>query len=158
MDFKSLGKTLLGTVAPTVAGALAGPGAASAITGIEKIFGLDASKATQQEVETAISNATPEQQLQLKQLEWNFQLEKLKAEYADTASARNMAIANKDSTQKILAYLVVAMTVFGEGYILIHGAPATIDQVVLGRILGTLDSALCLVLAFYFGSTHSSNK
>jgi hypothetical protein len=36
------------------------------------------------------------------------------------------------------------------------GQPKGIDGVVLGRILGTLDSALMLVLGYYFGSSAGS--
>lgn len=158
MDFKSLGKTLLATVAPTVAGALGGPGASLAVNGLEKIFGFTPGQSVPEQLSDAIAGATPEQQMQLKEMELNFRLESLKTEYADTASARSMAVATKDNTQRILAYLIVAMTCLGEGYMLVHGAPVGIDQVVLGRILGTLDAALTLVLAFYFGATHSSNK
>jgi len=57
----------------------------------------------------------------------------------------------------ILAFVVVAMTIAAEGYVLMYGAK-TVDPVVLGRILGTLDSALILVLCYYFGSSAGSSE
>ena len=52
----------------------------------------------------------------------------------------------------ILAIATVLIVGAVEGRIFFHGMPPGLDGVVVGRILGTMDSALMLVLAFYFGS------
>lgn len=57
-----------------------------------------------------------------------------------------------------IAILVLAAGIGGEGMILWHGVPAGLDGVILGRILGTLDAAVMLVLTYYFGSTRNSNS
>lgn len=53
----------------------------------------------------------------------------------------------------IIALLVVIATLAAETVYLFLGTPATIPDVLIGRILGTLDAALLLVLNFYFASS-----
>lgn len=76
----------------------------------------------------------------------------------DTASARQREEIVKDSTPKILAFLVVILCFVGEGFYFFHGAPANASPELIGRILGTLDSALILVLGYYFGSSRGSDR
>ena len=64
----------------------------------------------------------------------------------------------KDWTPRILAAGVVCLTFCGEGWILTHGYPSNVAGELVGRILGTLDSALMLVLAYYFGSSAGSDR
>lgn len=99
-----------------------------------------------------------EQDFAIKMKELGFQhendLEKIAAD--DRANARQREIATHDSTPKIIAYIVVGATLGFEGFILFHGLKADLDQVIVGRILGTLDLALGLVLGYYYGSSASS--
>lgn len=157
MDFKKIA-TAVGALAPTLASFVGGPAGGAAVSALEKVFGFNPGAATDDDLSTAIVGATAEQQIALKKLDLDYKLAVQQAAYSDTASARNMAVQTKDSTPKIIAYLVVAMTCIGEGWLLIHGAVPGIDQALLGRIMGTLDSALMLVLGYYFGATHSNNK
>jgi len=53
----------------------------------------------------------------------------------------------------IIALLVVVATLAAETVYLFLGTPAIIPDVLIGRILGTLDAALLLVLNFYFASS-----
>lgn len=55
-----------------------------------------------------------------------------------------------------LSFVVVITTLFFEGFGLFHGFSREVDDVVLGRILGTLDSLSALVMAYWFGSTRGS--
>jgi Na+-driven multidrug efflux pump len=52
-----------------------------------------------------------------------------------------------------LALITVLIVGVVEGSILHYGAPPGLDGVVLGRVLGTMDSALIMVLSYYFGSS-----
>ena len=52
-----------------------------------------------------------------------------------------------------LALITVLIVGIVEGGILHFGAPPGLDGVVLGKVLGTMDSALMLVLGYYFGSS-----
>lgn len=50
----------------------------------------------------------------------------------------------------VIAFIVVLTTLAAEGGYLFFGTKAGIPDVLVGRILGTLDMALTLVLGFYF--------
>ena len=157
MDLKSIGSAIA-KLAPTVATVLAGPLAGTAVSSLESIFGFNASAASTADAEAAIAGATPEQTLALRALETNYKLALAQAGYADTANARAREEAVHDSTPRLLAYLVVAMTIAGEGFLLIHGTVVGADQAIVGRIMGTLDSALMLVLSYFFGSSHNTSN
>ena len=101
----------------------------------------------------------PEQQVQFEQrmaeLEatTRLQLEKIAAD--DRASARQREIATGDSTNRVLAYLIVA--VFGAAQYAVFTHPFPPDQAIMvARVLGTIDMALGLVLGYYFGSSVGS--
>lgn len=76
----------------------------------------------------------------------------------DRANARNREIEVKDLTPRILAFAVVILCFTGEALYFFRGAPSNAAPELIGRILGTLDSALMLVLAYYFGSSAGSDK
>jgi hypothetical protein len=56
-----------------------------------------------------------------------------------------------------IAILVVMLTLSMEGAIMFGHKP-DIDAVLLGRILGTLDAALLMVLSFYYGASATSQR
>lgn len=166
---------VLKTLLPNLAAALPGPPlvsqmATNAISSILGVKNLEPSG-----VEKAIADAQakdPEIMLKLKQADQDFQLqmEKLGIDSAekmeelasaDRANARGREIAIKDNTNKILAYLVVGLTAIAEGYFgyrVLHGT-SPLDPsmaIILGRILGTLDTSTGIVLAYYFGSSSGS--
>jgi hypothetical protein len=153
---------VLKTVAPTLATALGGPlaGAATGIL-IGKLGGGDAKAA-----ETAIASADPETLVKLQQIDADFKakMEELGVQeeqlaYADTASAREREMAVKDWAPQILGYTVVALTLILEGAILMGwNGGSKVTGEVIGRILGTLDSATLLVLSYYFGSSVGARR
>lgn len=50
----------------------------------------------------------------------------------------------------VIALIVVLVTLAAEAGYLFYGTSAKVPEVLIGRILGTLDAALTLVLGFYF--------
>lgn len=163
MTFSAQALQVLRTVAPTIALAVGGPFGPLAATVLSKVLGTPPgdSKAA----EASLLTATPEQLLALKKAEDDFQVQmrtlgiaEEKLAYDDTASARSREIAVKDNTPKIIAYLVITLVLVAEGSMFFVGQPKGIDGVVLGRILGTLDAALMLVLGYYYGSSAGSAK
>lgn len=68
----------------------------------------------------------------------------------------NVPRPNKNVIEGFIAISVIGCCALAEGMLLWKGAPSNLDGVVLGRILGTLDAAVMLVLSYYFGSTRSS--
>jgi hypothetical protein len=118
-----------------------------------------------QAITTAMAN--PDQLAKLKQIDDDFavqmktlgiqqieDLQKLAAD--DTANARAREIATKDWFTKVLAAGVVLACLTGEALYFFHGTPSTASPELIGRILGTLDTALTLVLGYYFGSSAGS--
>lgn len=154
-------KNIVATVAPGIATALGGPLAGMAVSALAtKMLGKP--NATQAEVQAAVLGATPEDLLKLKLAEIDFQkamsdagikLEELAS--ADRANARDREIKTQDWTPRILAALVVAGWITVQFYLLRHVVDASMRELI-ARVLGTLDSALMLVLSYYFGSSASS--
>jgi hypothetical protein len=166
-------KSILSGVAPflSVAANLATGGATGtavkiAASILTKITGSDVKEEQVADVMTNLAT-TEEGRLKLQESEQAYQkamaelkfdnIEKMRElENADRDSARKREIAVRDWTPRALAIAVVAVTAFLEGWVLLHGLPASIDGVVAGRILGTLDAATMLVLSYYFGSSVGS--
>jgi hypothetical protein len=69
-----------------------------------------------------------------------------------------MQISTKSMTPTVLTWIIVTVTLVAEGLLLFHAMPPGADPLILGRILGTMDSALMLVLGFWFGSSHGSQN
>lgn len=139
-----------------------------AVKGIGQIVGKDVAP-TADSLAAAVAGATPDQIIQMKKLDDDFkaqmqqmgfqheeEIEKLLVQ--DRDSARNREIQTKDRTPKILAFVVCVLCFGGEAAYFFHGARVGTSPELVGRILGTLDSALMLVLSYYFGSSHGSDQ
>ena len=154
---------ILKSVAPGLATALLGPLGGMAVTAIGSALGV--SEPTQEKIQQALSGATPEDLLKVKQAEQQFQkdmraldidLERISA--SDRDSARKMAVETKAWTPAVLSWLIIVATLGLEGYILVNGVPAQVNDLVAGRILGTLDMAFMTVLTFWLGTSNSSRN
>jgi hypothetical protein len=123
--------------------------------------------ANQRAIQAAVTGATPEQMLALKQADNDFSarmqalgfahLEELAQVAAgDRADARNREIKTGDSwTPRLLAAMVLIGWLAVQGFLLTHVVDATMRELI-ARVLGTLDGALMLVLSYYFGSSAGS--
>jgi len=159
MDILKTFGPLIGSVAPTIATALGGPVAGMAVKAISgALFGHD--NATEEEIQTALANPTGDQLAALKKIDADFKvqmkaldidLEQIAAK--DRDSARNMAIMTHDWTPRILAMVVVAAWGITTWYLLRNVIEPSMREII-ARVLGNLDSALVLVLSYYFGSAH----
>jgi len=96
--------------------------------------------------------------LQMKQLGFQEIEDLTKIQVEDVQNARAREIALKDWYTKVLASVVVVSCLVGEAIYFFHGAPASAAPELIGRILGTLDSALMLILSYYFGSSMGSDR
>lgn len=150
-------------IAPTVASALGGPLAGIAVSALGSAFGMP--EATQTKITDILQSGqmTGEQVAQIKQAELvlkqhesdnGFKFAEL--DVRDRESARAMQVANKSWTPEILSWLIVLATIGLEGYVLINGVPPEANDLVAGRVLGTLDMAFATVLAFWLGTSHSN--
>ena len=161
MDWQALIKQ----VAPTVATALMGPLGGVAVGALGNILGV--SEPTQEKIAAAIQQGqmTPEQVSALKELELKYKAEEAErgfryAElaYQDTKDARSLAASTHAITPAVLTWVVVVLCLGLEGSMIFGFTPKGLDDIVLGRVMGTLDSALMLVLGFWFGSSHGSQN
>jgi hypothetical protein len=158
MDWKSV----LSTVAPTLATAVGGPLAGVAVQMIGKALGLP--ETTQETVEQAVLGASPETLLALKQADQDFtkamraldiDLEKIHAE--DRDSARKMQIETKSNVPGWLAFLITAGFYSILIWLLSYGMPSTGGEALL-LLLGSLATAWTGVVAYYFGSSAGSAR
>lgn len=153
----------------SAAAALGGPIGVMAAAVVGKAIGADKVDPSTDGISNAIANALadPAQRQALLAAEQQFQAQMAELGYkdaealaataeADRASARNREIQVKDWTPRILGFVVVLLCFTGEGLYFRFGAPANASPELIGRILGTLDSALILVLSYYFGSSAGS--
>lgn len=154
----------------SAAASLGGPLGTMAAAAVGNALGLNKAPANNGDaISTAIATAfaTPEQRAALLKAEQDFQIQMQQLGYQhaeeieqiaakDRDSARNREIQVKDWTPRILAFTVVVLCFGGEGWYFMHGSPQTASPELIGRILGTLDSALILVLSYYFGSSSGS--
>lgn len=147
----------LKTVAPTIATALGGPLAGMAVSAVAKAIGV-----SPDEVQSVISSGklTAEQvaSIQLAELELKKQAQSMNLDFAklmaeDKKSARDMQIATKSWIPALLA-VFVTLGFFGILLGLMTEHFRTSDALML--MLGSLATAWTGVMAFYFGSSASS--
>lgn len=156
----------LKTLAPTVATAILGPLGGVAVSALGSLLGVP--EATQDKIANAIQNGqlTPEQITQLKQLELEylnnekergFRYAELAFKDRDSARTNNVA----GGTQRPLFWLsllLLTVTLGCEVMVLFYGYPPTVPEIVVGRVLGLMDSVALLVLGYWFGSSSGSSQ
>jgi len=154
----------LATVAPAIATAFAGPLGGLATKAVVAALGL-ADDATEEELSKAVLGATPEQMLALKQADnaFKIRLRELdidieRIDQADRQSARDRAKAMNDYTPQIVGVLVLAVWAVINFQLLNATTRPVIAPELVGRILGMVDSATVMFLAWLYGTTRSSAK
>jgi hypothetical protein len=146
-------------IAPTIATCLGGPLAGLAVTAISKALGVDEDK-VQDTIDQGKLNA--DQIVSLKQAEIELQksaqelglnFEQLAVQ--DRASARDLQKETKSIVPPLLSVLVT-VGFFGILIGLMSGKIVTSDALML--MLGSLGTAWTGIIAFYFGSSASSQS
>lgn len=157
--FAKIGLPLLGAALPIPGGAAIGAALAahigspsSAPADILATIGASA-EAAQKAAEFQATHR--ERMLDLTQ---QHELGMYQAEVDDRKSARQAASDTKAWTPAVLSWLVIVGNFAVMGYLLKYGNPTDLDDVLLGRMLGTLDTAFGIVLAFWLGTSHSSRS
>jgi hypothetical protein len=150
----------LAQIAPTLATALGGPLAGLAVTAISKVIGV-----LPEDVKNVIDSGrlTADQIALIRQEEVRFKQQALemglnfeKLDVADRTSAREMQTATRSRTPDILSG-VITFGFFGILIAMMMGYPEGESQPLL-IMLGSLGTAWISVVAFWFGSTNSSQK
>lgn len=154
-------QAILKTVAPTVATALGGPLGGMAMKMVADKLGIPVESPEQ--LEKAISNATPEQLAQLKEVEANLKIEMKKLDIdlvriaaEDRSSARFRQAALKDSTPTILAIgtLLAFFGYIGSVTFINHSADLGLINVAVGWLGGSASA----VISYYFGSSADTKE
>ena len=160
-------KKLIRNIAPTLATALAGPLAGGAVKLLSGVL-LGKDDATEEEIEKAISTATPEQLTKLKEIDAKYKtdmaklgvdLERIAAD--DRDSARKRQIATGDWIPGVLGigillgfFGILAALLFPQTGIDANSGTIQIINIMLGS-LGTMAMG---VVSYYFGSSTGSKE
>ena len=109
MDLLGTAKAILQTVAPTIGTAIGGPFGGMAAKALSELL-LGKPDGSEQELSTAIQNATPEQLAEIKKIENDFKLQMKKLDIdleaihqQDRDSARKRDMATGDKIPAVLA-------------------------------------------------------
>lgn len=156
-------RAIIGGIAPTLATALGGPLAGLAVEAIGKAVGMD--QPTVKKVQDAFTKGqlTGDQIMQIKQAELALQTkmreldiseEQLTVSDRDSARKREMSV--QDKTNRNLAYIVVGAFLALVGSTIL--GYAKVDSVLAGTLVGYLSAKCEQVLAYYFGSSKSSDR
>jgi hypothetical protein len=158
-------KSVVGTVAPTIATALGGPLAGLAVKAIGGVFGLGEG-ATEADVAAKLAGATPDDLLRLKEADQKFALEMRRLDVdleriaaGDRDSARTMQRETRSWAVPVLASVVVSGFIASSIAVLggwVDGLKDPLIAALVGSVLGNITAATMLVLNFYFGTTANS--
>ena len=156
---KSILKNIIGAVAPTLGTAISGPLGGMAMGKIAEVLGVSND---QKSVQQAIQNATPEQMMELKKAEQEFetQMKKLdvdvfKLETADIQDARGKF--SKDWTARIIGIAVVG-GFMGYIFLVTLQPPEQNSEALINLVLGYLGGLASAIISFYFGASNTNDK
>lgn len=153
----------LAGIAPTIASALLGPLGGVAVAGLGKIFGIDSATTAQVSKVFQEGKLTPEQLSAIKELEMKYQADEkergfryAELEFKDTDSARKMQISTMSNVPPVLAILVT-LGFFGILiFMVLNGNYKPTEPLLV--MLGSLGTAWTMIIGFYFGSSHGSQR
>ena len=156
---KSILKNIIGAVAPTLGTAISGPLGGMAMGKIAEVLGVSND---QKSVQQAIQNATPEQMLELKKAEQEFetQMKKLdvdvfKLETQDKQNARSMF--SKDWTARVIGVAIIG-GFLGYIFLVTLQPPEQNSEALINLVLGYLGGLASAIISFYFGASNTSDK
>ena len=155
---KKLLSNIIGSVAPTLGTALGGPLGGMAGDVISKVLGVDNNPAS---LEKAIQNATPEQLMEIKKAEKDFekQMKELdvdlyKLETAEKQDARKTF--SKDWTARIIGIAMVG-GFLGYIFLVTLQPPEQNSEALINLGLGYLGGLASAVISFYFGASNKQD-
>ena len=153
---KAILKNIVGAVAPTLGSALGTPMGGMAANLIAKTLGVSND---QKSIQQALQNATPEQMLELKKAEQEFetQMKELdvdifQLETQDKQHARGMF--SKDWTARIIGLFTIG-GFLGYIFLVTLQPPEQNSEALINLVLGYLGGFASAIISFYFGASHS---
>jgi|TARA_R110000822_G_scaffold121110_1_gene254882 hypothetical protein len=151
-------KNVIGAVAPTLGTALGGPMGGMAANMIAEVLGVPNNPKA---IEKGLAEATPEQMLELKKAEQDFDLKMkelevdvFKLETQDIQDARGKF--GKDWTARIIGVLVVS-GFMGYIFLVTLQPPEQNSEALINLVLGYLGGLASAIISFYFGASHKQD-
>jgi len=152
---KKLLTNIIGSVAPTLGTALGGPLGGMAGDVISKVLGVDNNPAS---LEKAIANATPEQLMEIKKAEIDFEkqmkaldVDLYKLETQEKQDARKTF--SKDWTARIIGIAMIG-GFLGYIFLVTLQPPEQNSEALINLVLGYLGGLASAVISFYFGASN----
>ena len=152
-------KNLISTIAPALGSALGSPLGGAAVSMIAEKLGVPNN---QKAVEKAIQQATPEQLLELKKVEKDFEVnmkelevDVFKLETQDVQNARKTFAS--DWTSKFMGLLVIC-GFLGYIFLVTLQPPEQNSAALINLVLGYLGGLASAIISFYFGASHTKDK
>ncbi len=152
-------KNVIGAVAPTLGSALGGPLGGQAASAVAQVLGCAPEPKA---ISQAIQTASPEQMLELKKAEKQFEVQMKELEVdifaletADKQDAR--AKFNKDWTARVMGIAVVG-GFMGYIFLVTLQPPEQNSEALINLVLGYLGGLASAVISFYFGASNTSDK
>ena len=159
MKIGKLLKSVVGTVAPTLGTALGGPMGGMAAKMIADVLGVPNNSKS---IEKAMAEATPEQMLELKKVEQDFEVKMKELEVdvfaletADIQDARGKF--SKDWTARIIGVLVVG-GFMGYIFLVTLQPPEQNSEALINLVLGYLGGLASAIISFYFGASNKQDN
>ena len=151
-------KTIVSTVAPTMASALGGPFAGVAMNAIcSALLGKEVTNADESVLADAVLTANPSTLVKLKKADQDFRLKMHQLDVEDRGGARDMA--------KVLGMMpqVILSTIYTCGYFwmlyaFMYGEVDIPPDMVLqfGTLVGVVTAGMVQIMNFWFGSSSGS--
>ena len=158
MKLGGLLKNIVGAVAPTLGTALGGPMGGMAANMIAEVLGVPN---TPKAIEKAIAEATPEQMLELKKAEQEFEMQMkeldvdvFKLETQDKQDARGKF--GKDWTTRIMGIATIG-GFLAYIFMVTLQPPEQNSEALINLVLGYLGGLASAVISFYFGASHKQD-
>lgn len=149
-------KNVVGAIAPTLGSALGGPLGGQAASVVAQVLGC---KPEPKAINQAIQTATPEQMVELKKAEQDFEVQMKELdvdifalEVQDTQDARSKF--SKDWTTRFMGLLTLS-GFMGYIFLVTLQPPEQNSEALINLVLGYLGGLASAVISFYFGASHS---
>jgi hypothetical protein len=149
-------KNVVGAIAPTLGSALGGPLGGQAASVVAEVLGC---KPEPKAINQAIKTATPEQMVELKKAEQDFEVQMKELdvdifalEVQDTQDARSKF--SKDWTTRFMGLITIS-GFMGYIFLVTLQPPEQNSEALINLVLGYLGGLASAVISFYFGASHS---
>ena len=152
-------KNVVGALAPTLGSALGGPLGGQAASVVAQVLGC---KPDPKSINQAIQQATPEQMLELKKAEAEFELQMKELEVdifaLETEDKQDARVKfSKDWTTRTLGFVTIC-GFMGYIFLVTLQPPEQNSEALINLVLGYLGGLASAVISFYFGASNTSDK